>query len=67
VTWCSLEHDILAAHQHGVNLASWSRWAVRSDTKSTVDPADPLPWLMGSALKPWYRWRHGATTNREGG
>lgn len=61
VTWCSLEHDIVAAHQQGMTLAKWSRWAVRSDTKSTVDPADPLPWLMGSALKPWYRRRPRAT------
>ena len=67
VTWCRLEHDIVAAHQQGMKLARWSRWAVSSDTKSTVDFADPLPWLMGSALKPLYRRRLGATTTTAAG
>lgn len=67
VTWCSLEHDIIAAYQQGLNMAKWSRWALNSDTKSTVDPADPLPALMGSALKPLYRRRLAATaTTRDG-
>jgi D-aspartate ligase len=47
VSWCQLERDVLAAREAGMGVGRWALWAARADTRSTVDPVDPLPALAG--------------------
>jgi len=49
VTWCRLERDVRAARAEGMTLGGWARWALRADSRSTLDPLDPGP-LLGSAV-----------------
>jgi predicted ATP-grasp superfamily ATP-dependent carboligase len=49
VTWCALEKDARAAREAGMSLRSWLVWAARANTRSTIDPIDPLPFLAGTA------------------
>jgi D-aspartate ligase len=50
VTWCSVELDLRAAREAGMGVGRWAWWAARSDTRSTVDPADPMP-LLAAVLR----------------
>ena len=52
VRWSRLELDVRAARQEGVGLGSWLRWALRTEIRSTLDPADPLPLVTGRVLAP---------------
>jgi D-aspartate ligase len=64
VTWCRLEQDVRAARQDGLGYAAWLRWAMRSETRSTLDPRDPLPLLTGRLLAPVGRRVRSTLTER---
>jgi D-aspartate ligase len=66
VRWCRLEHDIRAARQDGLGYGAWLRWAAACETRSTLDPLDPLPLLGGKLLAPLGRMLRGRLRpNRE--
>jgi D-aspartate ligase len=43
VSWCSLAHDVQAAHADGMGRLEWLRWALRCEAKSGFALSDPLP------------------------
>ena len=49
-TWCRLARDLRAARSEGIPLPVWARWALRTDTRSSVDPLDPMPMLARGAM-----------------
>ncbi len=49
VTWAHVERDWKAARQVGMGNLAWLRWVVSCDTRTGLDPADPLP-IVAKAL-----------------
>ena len=49
--WCRPWKDFPAARQAGEPLASWARWAIGSEAKSTVSLDDPLPFLRATLYR----------------
>lgn len=55
VAWCRVERDRLAAREAGIDSWRWLRWAAGCETRSGLDPADPLSLLAGKVVSPIYR------------
>ncbi|TFV62347.1 ATP-grasp domain-containing protein [Geodermatophilus sp. DF01-2] len=55
VAWCHVKPDLLSAREEGTSVGSWLRWAVACETRSGLDPADPMPHLVGKLAVPLYR------------
>lgn len=51
-TYCRGIEDWRAARQEGVGLLTWLRFVTGSETRSGLDPRDPLALLMGTVLPP---------------
>jgi D-aspartate ligase len=51
-TYCRGIQDWRAAREEGVSLLAWLRFATRSETRSGLDPRDPVGILMGTELPP---------------
>jgi D-aspartate ligase len=52
LTYCRGIEDWRAARQEGVSLLTWLRFVTGSETRSGLDPHDPLALLMGTVLPP---------------
>ncbi len=52
VAWCNVKLDLLAAREEGTSVRSWLRWAVACQTRTGLDPADPMPQLVGKLAVP---------------
>jgi CelD/BcsL family acetyltransferase involved in cellulose biosynthesis len=49
--WCRPWKDFPAAREAGESLASWARWTMGSEAKSTVSLDDPLPFLRATLYR----------------
>jgi predicted ATP-grasp superfamily ATP-dependent carboligase len=51
VRWIYHRHDAGAARAAGIPFHRWLPWALASEAKSTISLDDPLPILMGAAVR----------------
>ena len=52
VAWRNVKLGLLAAREEGISVRSWLRWAVACRTRTGLDPADPMPQLVGKLAAP---------------
>ena len=49
--WCRPWKDFSAAHEAGESLASWTRWSLGCEAKSTLSLDDPLSFLRATLYR----------------